>query len=334
MPPNPGGKVHLPYRDFIEDILSRDSAGRPFRHALNIGTLESNAISRSGDVKPLRFFLNSENLKNHLLIAGMPKVGKTHAATVIIEELANKIGLPVIILDPVGEYVNIGLSGHHFEMSIADDTVSLQDYPFKFKVLIYTFDPEKVADSLEKLDSGKARDRISINRFPKKLAESKEPRDFHEFVKSLKIKGDSVVILDGKDLNPGRRRDFYSSFVNSLQEARVMALIDPFVLIVDDALNLNAGVLKEVVSENEGTAISVIIVSSHPSELDPSVFVRIGTFLIGRMIDSQDIKLVRNVTLEKSSILPRLMPGEFIFGGIASRQPTKILTREKISAKA
>jgi hypothetical protein len=41
--PAPGSKVYLPYLEFVEDVFLRDLNGKPFGHALDVGTLESRA---------------------------------------------------------------------------------------------------------------------------------------------------------------------------------------------------------------------------------------------------------------------------------------------------
>jgi DNA helicase HerA-like ATPase len=133
VPPSPGSKVYLPYLEFLEDVFLRDFDGRSFVHALHVGTLESRATYRNGDAGSLSFCLNAEDfMRQHFLVAGMTGTGKTHAAAVVVEELANKTDLPVVVLDSFGEYVTVGFAGKNCEEFAKAGHASAKDYRFEF----------------------------------------------------------------------------------------------------------------------------------------------------------------------------------------------------------
>ena len=107
-PPNPGTRIHFPYIEFLEDIFTRDLIGKPFKTPIHVGNLKAEAQSKEGNLKPVKFHLNGEDLTStHTLITAMDGAGKTHIATTIIEEIAKKTQTPIVIIDPHGEYNTI-----------------------------------------------------------------------------------------------------------------------------------------------------------------------------------------------------------------------------------
>lgn len=95
-PVRPGDNVYLPSSQFLEAILSGDTPDDD----LTVGHLRHRE-----DVK---ITVNANEILNkHLAILAMTGAGKTYTVSVIIEELI-KIGYPVLVIDPHGDYANIG----------------------------------------------------------------------------------------------------------------------------------------------------------------------------------------------------------------------------------
>jgi DNA helicase HerA-like ATPase len=108
-PPSPGSRIYMPYAEFLEDTFARDLNGNPFKQPIHIGRLETEAHSTKLDIKPVKFYLNAEDLTTqHTLITAMDGAGKTHTAKIIIEEITDKTEHPIVIIDPHGEYSTIG----------------------------------------------------------------------------------------------------------------------------------------------------------------------------------------------------------------------------------
>jgi DNA helicase HerA-like ATPase len=107
-PPNPGSRIYLPYAEFLEDIFARDINGHPFKQPIHLGILESEATTADENSKPLNVYIDAEDLTSkHTLISAMDGAGKTHTATLIIKEIANKTKHHIVIMDPHGEYNDI-----------------------------------------------------------------------------------------------------------------------------------------------------------------------------------------------------------------------------------
>jgi DNA helicase HerA-like ATPase len=107
-PPIPGSRVYLPYAEFLEDTFTRDTNGKPYKNPIHIGTMDATATTTTENKKPVDYYLNAEDVTSkHTLITAADGAGKTHTATVIIKEIANKTQHAIVIIDPYGEYNTI-----------------------------------------------------------------------------------------------------------------------------------------------------------------------------------------------------------------------------------
>jgi DNA helicase HerA-like ATPase len=107
-PPNPGARIYLAYAEFLEDTFTRDANGKRFNTPITIGTLETEAPSIKGGMRPVNFYLDAKELTaTHTLISAMGGAGKTSTAKLIIAEIANKTTHATVIIDPYGEYKSI-----------------------------------------------------------------------------------------------------------------------------------------------------------------------------------------------------------------------------------
>jgi len=135
MPPNPGSRVYMPYSEFIQEIFTTDTHGKPFNPPLHIGKTIQTAISQKEDNKQLNYYIDTKTVtKAHTLITAIDDTGKTHTATVIIEELANKTQQPIVIFDPYNEYSKVDTPEKHSDN---------QQYLFNYKTVNSPADPQK-----------------------------------------------------------------------------------------------------------------------------------------------------------------------------------------------
>jgi DNA helicase HerA-like ATPase len=126
VPPNPGCRIYMPYASFLEDAFKRGTEGKPYKQPLHLGKAEVFAASQEANDQQINFYLDAADLTSkHTLISAVDGAGKTHAATVIIEELANKTSHPIVIFDPNNEYTTIGATAKPD-----------QNYPFSFQTAL------------------------------------------------------------------------------------------------------------------------------------------------------------------------------------------------------
>lgn len=335
VPPSPGSKVYLPSFEFLEDVLLRDLKGKPFMHPLHLGTLESQAVAKSGDVRPLSFSLNAEDLTHqHLLIAGVSGSGKTHTATVIVEELANKTRYPVVVLDPHGEYLTVGLAGRHLQELKADDPTTMKNYPFSFRVSLYAYDPDRAVKTLKRLEveSGKG-DRFSVESVPgewSKVCGGKAEAEMKEALKEG-VKPGQVAIIDANGLPAGERASFFTCCVRALWHARIQGSMEPFFLVVEDSATVETETLERIASEGRKAGVSLCLLSQHPADVSRTVLSQMSAQLIGRTTDTGDLECLKNMAGDKYALLPQLTRGEWIANGITMIRPTGVRVRERYS---
>ncbi len=201
--PNPGGKVYLPYSEFLEDVFARTLDGKKFKNALHAGRLKSNASSKNGKIRPLNYFFDADEFaKQHFLITGMSSVGKTHTATVIVEELANKTSKPIVILDSFGEYTTIGTANESLKDIVKKGILPSDKYPFNFNVLIYAVHPDEIKGTLEKQGVTNDKDsRYIIKPVPQQWTEpNKETFSEIESKLSKDVKPNQVTVIDSNGL--------------------------------------------------------------------------------------------------------------------------------------
>jgi hypothetical protein len=335
VPPSPGSKVYLPSYEFLEDILLRDLKGKPFSHPLNLGTLQSQAVAKSGDVKPLKFCLNAEDLfQQHMLIAGVSGSGKTHTAAVIVEELANKTHYPVVILDPHSEYLTVGFAGNHLLEVGADDPAALKSYPFDFRVSLYTHDPEIATKTLKKLEvPSETRSRFAISSAPSEWSSACNEKTEAKKKEALKdaVQAGQITIFDANGIPDDERSNFFTCCAKALWQSRVEGTIDRFILVVEDSATIGAKTLEKIASEGRKAGVSLCLLSQHPTEIDKAVLSQMSDQLIGRTTDSNDLDYLKNMAGEKYALLPQLTRGEWLANGMTFVRPTAVLVRNRYS---
>ena len=138
IPPHPGSRIYMPYAEFLEDLFKRGAEGKPHKTPLHLGKTEIAAASKEDGDEQLSFFLDSDDIAGkNTLISAIDGAGKTYAAKVIIEELANKTSWSFVVIDPNNEYA-------------AETTASERDQirTFNFQTVIINLDSLKSSEDL------------------------------------------------------------------------------------------------------------------------------------------------------------------------------------------
>jgi DNA helicase HerA-like ATPase len=335
MPPNPGSKVYLPYPEFLEDVFSRDTNGQRFEHALHLGTLDSSAVDKAGKVRQLNFFLDGDGLiKQHILISGMSGAGKTYLASVLVEELANKVGCPVVVMDPHGEYSSIGVPDSGFKALLQKGGVSAEDYSFGFKVSVHACDAVKLRSEFEKwgVDLEQPR-RFSVEPVLERWKGSSDEKDEADFSDVLRhgIKPRVVTVVDSRGISFEDRARLFECCANALLNGRLRGEVPPFVLLVDETSLLSDETLRMIASEGRRLGVSMCLLSQHPAEIGGEVLSQMGGQMIGRTTEAEDLESLRAMAGEKAGLLSELKRGEWVVNGMMIRQPVKVHLRDRYS---
>ena len=76
-------------------------------------------------------------------------------------------------------------------------------------------------------------------------------------------------------------------------------------------------------AEGRKTGIFACLLTTHPAQLGGSVLSQMGTQIIGKTTNKEDIEYLSNM-VGTSNSLPYLALGEWIFNGIISNRPLKV----------
>ena len=167
LPPNPGSRVYVPYLKFLEDIFNRGIEGKSYKKPIYLGKSEIVAASAEAYDQTDFYLDGAELATNNTLICAMDGIGKTHAAAVIVEELANKTSHQIAVVDPNGEYTTVGSAAKPDQI-----------YHFNFQTAIINVDGSgnRQEDTLRK---------INANRVTILTAESSTLKQRNEIYSSL-----------------------------------------------------------------------------------------------------------------------------------------------------
>jgi DNA helicase HerA-like ATPase len=108
IPPNPGCRVYVPLKKFLEDTLNRNAKGETFNTPIQIGTLEGSAVEEAGTNSELKCFIDAQDITSkHSIITSVAGAGKTHLAKLLMQEMSGKTSAQIILFDPYNEYSDV-----------------------------------------------------------------------------------------------------------------------------------------------------------------------------------------------------------------------------------
>jgi DNA helicase HerA-like ATPase len=267
VPPNPGCRVYIPLKKFLEDILNRNAKGEVFKVPIQIGSFEGSSVHEQDSSGSIKCFIDAQKLTSkHSIITAVAGAGKTHTAKLLIQEISGKTSNQIIVFDPYNEYSN----------STETPTKTI------------------VANSKMDIDS---------------LAKE--------------IKRGQTSILSGYGLSPKEKRSFFIEALQMLLKLRLEDKIKPVFLIIEESENLIGETLDQVVSEGRKTGIFTCLLTTHPAQLGGGILSQIGTQIIGKTTNKEDIGYLENLA-GTSITLPDLTVGEWVFNGLITNRPLKV----------
>ncbi len=108
VPPNPGSRVYVPLKGFLEDILNRNLKGETYKIPLEIGTYEGLSTEEKQTKGEIKCFIDAQKLAvNHTLISAVTGAGKTYLTKKILKALQEKTAMQPVIFDAYGEYTDV-----------------------------------------------------------------------------------------------------------------------------------------------------------------------------------------------------------------------------------
>lgn len=144
-----------------------------------------------------------------------------------------------------------------------------------------------------------------------------------------KIRANQVTILTAENLSLAERNDYYANVLTALVRARREKVLQPLLIVVEDAENLPPKVIEEVVSMKDGVA--AVLVSSHPMLLGGKTLSKVGNQIVGKTTDLQDLAILKNMIGGSDEQMWSLGVGEWVVNGLNVVRPMKIHIRERFS---
>ncbi len=123
IPPNPGCRVYVPLKKFLEDTLNRNAKGEVFKKPIQIGTLEGSSAEEAGTNSEVKYFIDAQDFTSkHSIITSIAGAGKTHIAKLLMQEMSGKTSVQIIFFDPYNEYSDaLGPSSKRIEINAKTD---------------------------------------------------------------------------------------------------------------------------------------------------------------------------------------------------------------------
>jgi DNA helicase HerA-like ATPase len=105
VPPNPGSRVYIPLKEFLQDILNRNIWGENYKTPVELGIFEGLSAEQRLDNGHVTAYIDADEFAyRNSLITAVADAGKTYVAQKILAAIADKVTQKIIILDGYGEY--------------------------------------------------------------------------------------------------------------------------------------------------------------------------------------------------------------------------------------
>jgi hypothetical protein len=109
VPPCSGCRVYIPFKMFLEDVLNRNIKGQVPQTPIEFGVYEASSTEDQQTDGRVTCYLDAQELvSRHTIISAMAGAGKTYTARRLIGEMLAKTAGQILIIDPYGEYAEIG----------------------------------------------------------------------------------------------------------------------------------------------------------------------------------------------------------------------------------
>jgi DNA helicase HerA-like ATPase len=125
VPPNPGSRVYIPLKTFLEDVLNRNAEGEVFKTPIEVGQFEATSAEEQGNNGRIKCFMDAQNfVSKHTLITSVTGAGKTTTAKQLIQQMVGKTQVQTVVFDAYGEYAKTLASANEVNLKTDKDTLA------------------------------------------------------------------------------------------------------------------------------------------------------------------------------------------------------------------
>ncbi len=351
IPPSPGSRVKTADPDTLKSFLGFKERG------IYVGN-----VLYHEEVKAV---IDMERLfRKHLAILAMSGAGKSHLASVLIEELLNYPGgrPAVVILDVHGEYA--GLQGMSKDVEIVTEP-RMGAYELRHRDIIKllpdlsqtqerelynvlsgmegSYSLEDIMESVKKKVSNEVTKRILLQ-YLQRLAEG-SVIGANTVPDPEEIRAGKVYVIDLSHIVSMFEKQVYVTyFLSKLFELRRENKIPPVIVVVEEAHNfvpeqkerreaIAREIIETIAREGRKFAMSLVIISQRPVKLSTTVLSQCNTHILLRITNPRDLEHVKESSeaIDERSIrmLTTLQRGEALIVGEAVNFPVFVKVRER-----
>ena len=202
-----------------------------------------------------------------IFIVGKPGSGKSYTVGVIVEEFLKK-GIPVVIIDPHGEYSSLKIPG-----SPPPDS---------------GIKPRSYVDQVLEFGDPQINPGVDLGLDALKVA---DPED-------LVVSG-QCTIINLRGIVEERQVEIVSEVLDKLFQASITRRIKPFYCFMDEAHRFagkerrsTTEFVKRFAQEGRKFGANLVVVTQRPQLLDTTVRGLVGTWIIHRVTDPNDLRIV------------------------------------------
>ncbi|RLE50084.1 MAG: hypothetical protein DRJ33_07685, partial [Candidatus Methanomethylicota archaeon] len=258
------------------------------------------------DYQDIKIWLPVDKL-GRVFIVGKPGSGKSYTMGVVAEELIKK-EIPLVIIDPHGEYSSLKIAAEKAGRDIAPKSYAEQVVEYADLSL----NPSADLD-IAFLSSAKQEDLVAQGQC-------------------------TVINLRGLSLE--KQKDIVAEVMNKLLEASFAKKIPPFFLALDEAhlfagrdRSMTSSVARRFSQEGRKFGANVIVMTQRPQLLDMTVRSLSGTWIIHRLTDPNDVRIAiesGGLTKEWEHDINWLESGEAVITGeVVEKLPIVVKIRER-----
>lgn len=231
-----------------------------------------------------------------IFIVGKPGSGKSYTAGVIIEELLKK-SIPLLIIDVHGEYSSLKVMG-----DVTSEEFNV--YPKSYAESVVEFGDPKINPGAD----------VSLE-----VLESVNPED-------LIVPG-QCTIINLRGLLKEEQASLVASLLEKVFQAVAEGSLRPFYCVLDEAHRFagrertkSTDVVRRFAQEGRKFGAGLIVITQRPQLLDTTVRGLVGTWIIHRLSDPNDMRIALEsggLGSEWENIIAWLESGEAVITGEA-----------------
>lgn len=257
----------------------------------------------------IKVYASHNNLMKHsLFVCGQKGSGKSYFVGVLLEELIKK-GMPIVVIDPHGEYVFTEPNNNQDEKQLFS----------VFEVSPRNYSSSYIQFSFDKKINPLSNAEITI----KHLRNDK-------FYKNFVVKEGQISVFNLRGVERKDQINVVSTLVDRLFELRKIREIPPFFLVIEEAHEMcpqkhgshpSGDVIKNFSSEGRKFGAGLIVITQRPARISKDVITPMQNFAVMKVGWKNDKDVIQQSVMDADlymDIIDRLPVGVSYIAGMTT----------------